>query len=119
MKLPSLAIAVSFASGILAGGLPAANPLRSAVLCLAAGVILLAGGMTLFVVRRESSAWIASLLAWCLLGAAAARLEPLGQPADRVTRVVSDGRLDLSAPLRWRGRLRTDPLELPWGHATR
>ena len=98
MKLPSLAIAVSLASGILAGGLPAANPLRSAVLCLAAGVILLASGMALFVARRENSAWIASLLAWCLLGAAAARLEPLGQPADRVTRVVSDGRLDLSAP---------------------
>ena len=36
-------------------------------------------------------------------------------PENHVTRLIAAKRLDLSEPLRWRGRLREDPLVLPWG----
>jgi competence protein ComEC len=36
-------------------------------------------------------------------------------PTNHVTRLLASGRLDTTEPLRWRGRLREDPLLKPWG----
>src|SRR4029077_16567208 len=36
-------------------------------------------------------------------------------PADHVTHLTAANRIDLTEPLRWRGRLREDPLVMPWG----
>ena len=36
-------------------------------------------------------------------------------PANHVTRLIAAGRLDTNDTLRWRGRLRDDPMSLPWG----
>ncbi len=54
-------------------------------------------------------------MTWLLIGAAATQLEPLALSADHVTKLLAQGRLELSEPLRWRGQLRADPLLLPWG----
>src|SRR6202012_1492544 len=35
--------------------------------------------------------------------------------SNHVTRLIAANRIDLSEPLRWRGRLREDPLVMPWG----
>jgi competence protein ComEC len=61
-------------------------------------------------------AWLCGLVAWVALGALAAGIERASVPANQVTRLISAGQLDTSAALRWRGRLREDPLALPWGH---
>ena len=39
----------------------------------------------------------------------------LSVPANHVTRLIAANRIDLTEPLRWRGRLREDPLVMPWG----
>src|SRR5258708_8717626 len=36
-------------------------------------------------------------------------------PANLVLSLVATGRIDLSSPLRWRGHLRDEPAEFPWG----
>src|SRR5579871_4694964 len=114
MKFPALAIAVSFAAGILAGGRLAPALPHAAPLALAVAATLLIAGLTLLRASVAAAA-IASLLAWCCLGGAVVRFERLAVPADRVTRLVAENRLDISVPLRWQGRLRSDPLRLPWG----
>ena len=57
-----------------------------------------------------------ALAAWLSLGALASTLERAGLPANHVTRLLAAGRLDTSEPLRWRGRLHEDPIQLPWGN---
>jgi competence protein ComEC len=42
-------------------------------------------------------------------------LERAAIPQNHISRLVASGRLDISEPLRWRGRLRSDPVLLPWG----
>ena len=80
--------------------------------------------------RRRSRFWFRGILLWpdiarrrgcslSLLGPRLARLasniERVSVPANHVTRLIATGRLDTSDPLRWRGRLREDPMALPWG----
>ena len=36
-------------------------------------------------------------------------------PADHVTALIARNALNIDQPLRWRGTLRADPLDLPWG----
>src|SRR5690348_7131793 len=116
MKFPALAIAVSFAASILAGGrlAPALPHIPVLALALAASFLLI--GMALLRTRANVAfAAIASLLAWSSLGVAGVGFERLAVPTDHVTRLVAEHRLDISVPLRWQGRLRSDPLRLPWG----
>lgn len=111
MRLPALWLIVAFASGILlalvSSLLPAAW-IAFVVVTLLAGFFCVSRG-------RLSAAWICALVAWTALGGLAATLERIAIPANQVTRLISAGRLDISEPLRWRGRLRSDPVQLPWG----
>jgi competence protein ComEC len=114
MKFPALAIAFLFATGILLGGIYAPNLPHAFAATLAVSFVLLVLGAALLR-KHLTLACLASLLAWCLLGAAAIHAQRLRVPADLVTRLVAENRLELSEPLRWRGQLRSDPLRLPWG----
>jgi len=111
MKLPALWLAAAFAAGVgIAGRWP--QPLE---LCipLATTAILLGA---LFTWRaRLAAASAFALIAWAATGAAVIGVERVAVPANHVTHLIAAGRLDLSEPLRWRGRLREDPLTLPWG----
>jgi len=115
MKLPALWIVAAFAAGIALAGLQPAMPLLQPKVWLAfAGAALLAG-FGLLLRSRSSSAWVLAIIAWTFLGAAAARLEPRPMPANHVIIMVAQHRVDTSEALRWRGRLRQDPVRLPWG----
>jgi len=111
MKLPALWLAAAFAAGVgIADRWP--QPLKMCV-PLATTAILLGA---LFTWRaRLVVAWTFALIAWTALGAAALGVERAAVPANHITRLIATGRVDLSEPLRWRGRLREDPLTLPWG----
>ena len=128
MKYPALAIAFSLAAGILAGGLFVHHLHHAFASSLLAAFFLIVIGFLLFFGHHHTSAGIAALLAWSLLGAAAAQLEPLTVPANHITRQIASldaventseagqtNLINLTQPLRWRGRLRSDPLRLPWG----
>jgi len=111
MKLPVVWIVAALAAGI---GLAGPQPAVAVVwLALAAGAVV--AGLGLLRLRREQAAWLVGLLAWVFLGAAASRLEQTAKPAHHVTSLLTEARLDTSEPLRWRGRLRQDPVRLPWG----
>jgi len=115
MKLPVLWIVAALASGaLLATPAPGMSTAKPAVwLGLAIAAMLASFGLLLR--GRLVSAWVVALLAWGFLGGAAARLERLAIPTNHVTRFLAEGRLDTSEALRWRGRLREDPIGLPWG----
>ncbi len=59
--------------------------------------------------------WGCSLLAWLALGGLAFGIEHNTVPKNHVTRPLADSQIDTTEPLRWQGRLREDPLRLPWG----
>jgi competence protein ComEC len=115
MKFPALALAASLASGIVADRLIATGFPQTATLFLVLSALLLLSGLVLVIFRRTTMAWVAALLAWAALGAAAVRLERRAIPVDHITGLMARGALNLDQPLRWRGTLRLDPLELPWG----
>ncbi len=111
MRLPALWLMGAFAAGILLGLVAGVIP---GVWIGVALVAVMAG----FACTRRNwlvAAWISALLGWAALGALATTLERTAVPASHVSRLVAEGRLDISEPLRWRGRLRSDPVLLPWG----
>jgi len=114
MKFPALAIAVLFATGILAGGLIAPTLPHAFVVTVAIAFASLLLGL-LLLRKHVTLALFASLLAWCLLGASAMLVERSALPSNHVRRLIAAGQLNLDEPLRWRGQLRSDPLRLPWG----
>jgi len=111
MKLPLLWIAAGLATGIAA-----AFPLHpSVVVCLIVVVASLLCG-ALFTSRSPILlAWICALIAWGALGALSVAVERASIPANHVSRLIDAGQLDMSEPLRWHGRLRSDPMNFPWG----
>jgi competence protein ComEC len=112
MKLPALWIVAAFAAGIgLAGRWQGSLGIWAA----AAAVAIVSGGILAWR-NRPAFACGATLLAWSALGGLALSVERGVLPPNHVTRLIAAGRLDTSEPLRWRGRLREDPLRLPWGH---
>ena len=111
MKLPTVWLVAAFALGI---ALAIRWPAPLALAAAAAVVAILASAILLWR-RCSAAAWLLALAAWGLLGALAASVERLDIPANHVDRLIAQGRLDLDDPLRWRGRLREDPLALPWG----
>jgi competence protein ComEC len=100
MKLPALWIAAAFSAGIAVAFRWPVKPLTCAAV---AALAILAGGI---LIRRQLllGAAVCALAAWTAL-----------VPADHVTRLIAANRIDLTEPLRWRGRLREDPLVMPWG----
>lgn len=115
MKLLTLWIALCFAVGILVfKAVTPAPHFSPRFLLLGAGLFLLAGTFTL----RKSRLKLAlafGAAAWVCIGFAAAGFEHLSTPANLASTLLDAGKLDSSVPLRWQGRLRSDPLALPWG----
>jgi competence protein ComEC len=111
MKLPALWLAAAFAGGVaLSSGWP--GLLR---LWVTASVLALLLGAILVWCKRVLTPGACALIAWVGLGGLATSVERAAVPASHVTRLIAAGRLDLSEPLRWQGRLREDPMALPWG----
>ena len=116
MQLPALWILVGFAAGIgVTGRWPGAP--KSWVVVAASGILvggILAAG---FLSWRHcaAAAWVFALVAWVTIGGLTFSIERATAPANHIARLIAAGRVDPSIALRWRGRLREDPLMLPWG----
>jgi competence protein ComEC len=115
MKLPSLWPVICFAGGILLSIHMAGHaPVSLKVLILAAAFLLVAA---YFILRAQQvlAALLVGAAIWACLGFTAAELERASFPVNLASTLIESGKLDISATLRWRGRLRSDPLPLPWG----
>ena len=111
MKLPLVWIVAAFASGVeIEKWSP--GPLRLWV--AVALVSLVAAGLFIWW-QRLAMAWALALVAWLAIGVVALAVERAAIPSSHVTRLIAAGRLDTTQPLRWQGRLREDPMNLPWG----
>jgi competence protein ComEC len=115
MKLPSLFPVAFFAGGILLSielkNFAMPSP-RSYI--LAACALLLIG----YILLRQNWILTAALFAagtWLSLGMAATNLERGSVSPNLASTLIESGKLDAETALRWRGRLRSDPLQLPWG----
>jgi competence protein ComEC len=115
MKFPALALAAFLALGIVAERFIATGFPQAAPLLIVGSAALILSGSLLVILRHTAFAWVAALLAWSALGASAARLERFHVPTNHVSGLLAQNALHLDQPLRWRGTLRLDPLELPWG----
>jgi peptidoglycan/LPS O-acetylase OafA/YrhL len=117
MRLPAVALAASFAGGILLGYQPFASQHANARAYLAALLIgiSLAISAALFLAARNHTplAGMTALLCWAALGVLAAALAQKPLPAEHVLRRLTAGQLSLKSPLRWHGHLRTEPSRLP------
>ena len=113
MKLPVVWVVSAFTAGI-ALALRAGPPW---LLWWCAGAAALAISLGFVLVWRKSvaAAGATALVAWAALGGLATMVERQAGPANDVTRLIAQGRVDTTEPLRWRGRLRENPLDLPWG----
>ena len=111
MKLPALWIAAAFAAGI---GIITRWPHQPLTYAAVAALAILAGSILIW---RSFllAAGICALTAWTALGGLALGIEQAVVPVNHVTRLLAANRIDLTEPLRWRGRLREDPLVMPWG----
>jgi len=115
MKLPSLFPVVFFAGGILLSIELKNFALLSPRNFIFAALLLLLFG---YIVLRRNWILPAALFAagaWLLLGISAANLERASVPPNLASTLIESGNLDSGTALRWRGRLRGDPLQLPWG----
>src|SRR5579864_4640523 len=115
MKLPSLFPVAFFAGGILLSiELKKSALLSPRIIVIAAILFLLFGYISL----RQNWILAAALFgagAWLSLGMAASHLERASVPSNLASTLIESGKLDAETALRWRGRLRGDPLQLPWG----
>ena len=111
MKLPALWIASAFAAGI---GI-ASRWQTSPKIWFAVATVGIGAGVILIWRRRAAFAWCLALVAWVALGGLAIGVERASVPANHISRLIASDTIDTSVALRWRGRLREDPLKLPWG----
>src|ERR1700676_3034678 len=115
MKLPSLFPVTLFAGGILLSiELKKFALLPPRIVLFAAALFLLFGYMAL---RRNwiFPAAVFAAGAWLSVGIAASNFERASIPPNLASTLIESGKLDSGTALRWRGRLRSDPLQLPWG----
>jgi competence protein ComEC len=111
MKLPALWFLAAFAAGIGIESRWPGSPkfwIASATAGVLIGAILVWRGFV-------PAAWLCALAAWLALGGFASGLEQVLIPSNHISRLIATDRIDTGVPLRWRGRLREDPLVLPWG----
>ena len=111
MKLPALWIAAAFAAGIGIASRWHASP---KIWCAVASVAISAAAILIWQ-KRAALAWCFALIAWIALGGFAIGVERAAVPANHISRLIASDAIDPTVPLRWRGRLREDPLRLPWG----
>jgi competence protein ComEC len=112
VRLPALWIALAFAGGITVAT-RYSSPAGIAIATAAATLTL--GGIAAHR-KRLAVAWMLALAGWLALGGLSVSVERSSLPPNHVTRLVAQGRLDTADALRWRGRLRADPIRLPWGY---
>jgi hypothetical protein len=121
MKLPAVAPVAAFASGIVLGLQPrVASHAGSriwlvsvfALIC----VVLLAGLLLTLGMRSWPSAFL-SLFGWAGLRLFGAMLSQKPPPKEHILNRLTAGQIDLKSPLRYRGRMRSEPAQLPWGYA--
>jgi competence protein ComEC len=105
-------MAVAFAAGILLRPVAQVGP---AIWLFAVAASILASLLALKFLKSMWPTWIFALAAWIALGGASAVLERRLIPASSVARFIAEKRIETSEPLRWRGRLREDPIRLEWG----
>lgn len=111
MKIPGLYVLPAFCSGILIAALQPL-PGRGGIVCTAA---IFASALLLWRIRAEKWALALALAGWACLGALALTLHQQSRPANIASDLIEAGKLDSSQPLRWRGILRENPEQLPWG----
>lgn len=120
MKLPAVAIAAAFASGIALGLYPAVLPHVTSVFFLSSfflgELVLILAGLTLAKIEPLFPAAALSILVWALLGFLAACVANQPRPANHVISLLQHKRLLLESPLRWHGRMPDEPAKLPWGY---
>jgi competence protein ComEC len=119
MKLPAVAIATAFASGIALGFWPVVAKYVTAPVFLAA-IVIVAGFFIIIAVAgalksRLGFSWGLSLAAWLLLGIGGAGFSLQPEPPTYILNLINSGAIDLHSPLRWHGTLRDEPATLPWG----
>ncbi len=115
MKLPSLFPVAFFAGGIFLSIELKKFALLSPRIVIFAGLLFLLFG---YIALRRNLILVAALFAagaWLSLGMAASHLERASVPPDLAASLIESGKLESETALRWRGRLRSDPLQLPWG----
>jgi hypothetical protein len=120
MKLPAVAIAAAFSSGILLGLWSPVQKTISSPAFIAAGLVCLCAAVLLGVAGALQGHLLASgvlsLLCWGWLRTAAIGLALQPLPADHILSRVAAHEVNMKTPLRWYGRLRADPERLPWGY---
>jgi len=120
MKIPAVAIAAAFASGILlgrVGSLPTLLPVRGVLAgCFALVFLLLVSSLLLALRGRVSPAAVLSLTSWCGLGVIGIGIASRPLPMEHVLARLAAGEIELKTPLRWHGTLRDEPSRLPWGY---
>ncbi len=115
MKLPSLFPVALFAGGILLSIEPNHFVLPGPRFCIVAAFALLLAGCALLRKNWILTAALFAAGAWLSLGMAATNLERVSVSPNLASTLIESGKLDAGTTLRWRGRLRSDPLQLPWG----
>jgi hypothetical protein len=121
MKIPAVAIAAAFAGGILPGlyAISAGRLVtpRFLLLLLCACVTTLCAGFFLNSKNYLNTSATVSLLVWLELGLlAGCTAQPPASAADVLNRVAA-GAINLKSPLRWHGRLSSEPAKTPWGYS--
>ncbi len=115
MKLPSVWLAAVFAGGIFLSGTLVGHAAFSSRSVLILAALFLVSSFLLLWRNLPRSALILGFASWCCLGYAAAALDRASVPGNLASTLIESGKLDETATLRWRGRLRADPRALPWG----
>ena len=121
MKIPAVALAAAFVGGIVLGLQPQiASHINSRLFLMpailgTAAVVCVALALTLR--ERLVAAGVFSLACWVALGALAVSVAVRPLSADHVLRRIATGTVELDTPLRWHGRLRSEPARLAWGYA--
>ncbi len=119
MKLPALAMAVSFSAGIALGLWGPFSQTASSLPWLRAEVVLaallLAAALVLLRLRKLVVSALLSICVWVSLGFFGANLAQQPPNENFVLRAVQERQIDLHAPLRWQVQLRDEPERFPWG----
>src|SRR5258707_9704494 len=120
MRLPAVAIAAAFASGILLGlhAAVARNAASFLILSCSFAIVatLILTGTYFVKIERLILAAIASLLSWAGLGFLGVCIAEQPRDPNHALSLIEQGRLPVKTPLRCHGHLRDEPTRLPWGY---